>query len=302
MTTVNPVRNIDLKAAGSSSGNVKGRSPLRFLGEGLLWLLMIVMALIEFLPISWLFANSLRDPAVAYNLPPSFFPTEWNWQNYITVISSPQIKFLLFFFNSVKIAAIVTSVTLLTCSLAAFAFGRLRFPGRNMLFFMFLATMMIPGTVVLVPNFIIISRLGWIDSHLALIVPSLTSAFGIFLLRQQFMSLPEALMDAAKIDGAGYLRIFFQIMLPLIGPGLSALGIFTFLGSWNNYMGPLLFLRTPDNYTFPLAIVTLQGYMGSGNRAHVLAGIMISVAPVLAFFLAAQRFIIQGIAVTGLKG
>lgn len=302
MATVNPVRNINLKGTGSSSGSVNGRSPLRFLGEGLLWLLLIIMALIEFMPISWLFANSLRDPAVAYNLPPSFFPTEWQWQNYFTVIGSPQIKFLLFFFNSVKIAAISTAITLLTCSMAAFAFGKLRFPGRNTLFFMFLATMMIPGTVVMVPNFIIISRLGWIDSHLALIVPALTSAFGIFLLRQQFMSLPEALMDAAKIDGAGYARIFFQIMLPLIGPGLSALGIFTFLGSWNNYMGPLLFLRTPDNYTFPLAIVTLQGYMGTGNRAHVLAGIMISVAPVLAFFLAAQRYIIQGIAVTGLKG
>jgi multiple sugar transport system permease protein len=130
----------------------------------------------------------------------------------------------------------------------------------------------------------------------------MTSAFGIFLLRQQFMALPEALMDAAKIDGAGYFRIFFLIMIPLIGPGLSALGIFTFLGSWNNYMGPLLFLRTQDHFTFPLAIVALQGYMGTGNRAHVLAGIMISVAPVLAFFLAAQRYIIQGIAVTGLKG
>jgi multiple sugar transport system permease protein len=141
-----------------------------------------------------------------------------------------------------------------------------------------------------------------LDTHWALILPGLTSAFGIFLLRQQFMSLPEALMDAAKIDGAGFLRIFFQIMLPLIGPGLSALGIFTFLGSWNNFLVPLLYLRSNDKFTFPLAIVTLQGYMGTGNRSQVLAGIMISVAPVLLFFLLAQRFIIQGIAVTGLKG
>jgi multiple sugar transport system permease protein len=260
------------------------------------------MAIIEFAPVSWLFANSLRDPSQAYVLPPSFWPTSFQWQNYLTVINSPQIRFLLFFFNSIKIAVIVTISQLLTCSLASFAFARLKFRGRNALFFMFLATMMVPGTVILIPTFIIIRVLGLMDTHWALILPGLTSAFGIFLLRQQFMSLPEALTDAAKIDGAGFLRIFSQIMLPLIGPGLSALGIFTFLGTWNSFLPPLLYLHTNDKFTFPLAIVVLQGYMGTGNRSQVLAGIMISVAPVLLFFLLAQRFIIQGIAVTGLKG
>jgi multiple sugar transport system permease protein len=274
----------------------KRHSPGYYVGEVILWILLVIMAIIEFAPISWLFANSLRSPSKAFALPPSFWPTAFEWQNYWVVINSPKIKFLLFFWN------IVTFSQLLTCSMASFAFARLQFRGRNALFFMFLATMMVPGTVILVPTFIIISRLGMLDSHWALILPGLTSAFGIFLLRQQFMSLPEALMDAAKIDGAGFLRIFFQIMLPLIGPGLSALGIFTFLGSWNNFMQPLLYLRSNDQFTFPLAIVTLQGYMGTGNRSQVLAGIMISVAPVLLFFLLAQRFIIQGIAVTGLKG
>jgi len=301
MATINPVRRIELQEK-STSGGFKGRSITRYFGTSILWIFLIVMALIEFMPVSWLFANSLRNPAVAYNLPPSFLPTSWQWENYTAVVFSPQIRFLLFFWNSVKIGIITTFFTLLTCSLAAFAFARLKFPGKNILFFLFLATLMIPWTVVMIPNFIIISRLDFIDTHWALVLPALTSAFGIFLLRQQFMSLPEALMDAAKIDGAGYFRIFFLIMLPLIGPGLSALGIFTFLGSWNNYLGPLLYLRTTDNFTFPLAIVTLQGYMGTGNRAHVLAGIMISVAPVLAFFLLAQRYIIQGIAITGLKG
>jgi multiple sugar transport system permease protein len=280
----------------------KKRTPFYYVGEVILWTLLTIMAFIEFAPISWLFANSLRDPSQAYVLPPSFWPTAFEWQNYAAVVNSPQIKFLLFFWNSLKIAGIVTVGTLLTCSLASFAFARLKFPGRNALFFMFLATMMIPGTVILIPTFIIMRNLGLLDNHLALILPSLTSAFGIFLLRQQFMSLPEALMDAAKIDGAGYFRIFFQIMLPQIGPGLSALGILTFLGSWNNFLGPLLYLRSNDKFTFPLAIVTLRGYMGTGNRSQVLAGIMISVAPVLLFFLLAQRFIIQGIAVTGLKG
>ena len=291
-----------LKLEEAKPEEVKRHTPLFYVGEVIVWALLALMALIEFAPVSWLFANSLRDPANAYVLPPSFWPTAFEWQNYYAVITSPQIKFLLFFWNSIKIAVIVTFAQLLTCSMASFAFARLHFRGRNALFFMFLATMMVPGTVILIPTFIIISRLGMLDTHWALILPGLTSAFGIFLLRQQFMSLPEALMDAAKIDGAGFLRIFFQIMLPLIGPGLSALGIFTFLGSWNNFLQALLYLRSNDKMTFPLAIVTLQGYMGTGNRSYVLAGIMISVAPVLIFFLLAQRFIIQGIAVTGLKG
>ncbi len=280
----------------------KKHSPAFYIGEVILWTLLIAMALIEFAPVSWLFANSLRSPSTAFVLPPSFWPTSFEWQNYWVVINSPQIKFLLFFWNSIKIAVIVTFMQLLTCAMASFAFAKMQFRGRNALFFMFLATMMVPGTVILIPTFIIMSRLNLLDSHWALILPALTSAFGIFLLRQQFMSLPEALMDAAKIDGAGIFRIFFQIMLPLIGPGLSALGIFVFLGSWNNFFAALLYLRSNDKFTFPLAIVTLQGYMGTGNRSQVLAGIMISVAPVLIFFLLAQRFIIQGIAVTGLKG
>jgi multiple sugar transport system permease protein len=300
MATLQSINRLDLDR--KPEDTFKKRSPLDFLVEALLWIPLIIMALIEFLPISWLFANSLRSPSEAFKLPPSFWPTDFQWSNYLAVINSPNINFPLFFVNSLKIAVIVTVATILTCSLAAFAFSRLRFPGRNALFFLFLATMMVPGTVVLIPTFIIMSRLGLIDSHWALILPGLTSAFGIFMLRQQFMSIPEALMDAAKIDGAGYVRIFFQIMLPLVGPGLSALGIITFLGSWNNLMMPLLYLRTNDKFTFPLAIVVLQGYMGSGNRAHVLAGIMISVAPVLLFFLLAQRFIIQGFTVSGLKG
>jgi multiple sugar transport system permease protein len=299
--TIQNLRQVNLEVKPKDEG-FKKRTPLSYVGNVILWGLLVFMAIVEFAPISWLFANSLRDPKVAYNLPPSFWPTDFQWINYWNVVNSPSINFMLFFVNSIKIASIVTIGTLLTCSLAAFAFSRLRFPGRDALFFIFLSTMMIPGTVLLIPTFILISRMGLIDNHLALILPGLTSAFGIFLLRQQFMSLPEALMDAAKIDGAGFIRIFFQIMLPLVGPGLSALGILTFLGAWNSLLGPLLYLRSNDNFTFPLAIVVLQGYMGTGNRAQVLAGIMISVAPVLTFFLLAQRFIIQGIAISGIKG
>lgn len=274
---------------------------LYYIGEVILWTFLIAMAIIEFAPVSWILATSLRNPSESFNLPPSFWPTSFHWQNYVAVIQSPSIRFLLFFWNSLKIALLVTGTQLLTCSMAAFAFARLRFPGRDLLFSVFLASMMVPGTVILIPIFILIRLLGLIDSHWALILPATTSAFGVFLIRQQFMILPGELVDAAKIDGASFGRIYWQVLLPLIGPGLSALGIFTFLASWNNFLGPLLFLRSWENYTFPLAIIQLQGHMGTGNRAHVLAGVMISIFPTLLFFLFAQRYVIRGIALTGLK-
>lgn len=279
-----------------------GRSPWFYLGEGVIWIFLIGVAIIEIAPISWLFSTSLREPATSFDLPPDFLPTAFQWQNYLAVINSPDIDFLLFFWNSLKIAAATTFTQLLTCSMAAFSFARLRYPGRNTLFFVFLATMMIPGTVILIPTFILMRSLKLLDTHWALILPAMTSTFGVFLLRQQFMTLPEELVEAARMDGAGFFRIYGQILLPLIGPGLSALGIFTFLGSWNSFMGPLLYLRSWEKYTYPLAIATLQGYMGTGNRAHVLAAVMIGIFPILVFFLIAQRYVIQGIAVTGLKG
>jgi multiple sugar transport system permease protein len=278
------------------------RSVSFYLGELLIWTFLVVMAIIEFAPISWIFATSLRSPAESFNLPPDFWPTAFNWQNYVAVVASPKINFLGFFWNSLKIALAITALQLITCSMAGFSFARLRYPGRDFLFFLFLSSLMVPATVIMIPTFILIKSLGLIDTHWALILPATTSAFGVFLMRQAFMTIPGELMDAAKIDGASYFRTYWQVLMPLVGPALSALGIFTFLGSWNNFIGPLLFLRSWDNYTFPIAIVMLNDYMGTGNRAHVLAGVMISIFPVLLFFLLAQRFVIRGIAVTGLKG
>lgn len=280
----------------------EGRPFLLYVGEAILWALLIGIAMIEIAPISWMFSTSLRDPKNSFDLPPDFWPTAFHWQNYLAVINSPDIEFLLFFWNSLKIALIVTAAQLITCSMAGFAFGRLRFRGRDFTFGLFLASLMVPGTVTLIPSFILIRQLNLMDTHWALILPGITSAFGVFLLRQHFKSLPQELIDAAKIDGAGYFRVYWQILLPLTGPALSALGIFTFLGAWNNFVGPLLFLRSWENYTFPIAIATLRGYMGSGNQSEVLAGIMISIFPILVVFLLAQRWIVQGAAITGMKG
>jgi multiple sugar transport system permease protein len=267
------------------------------------WFFLLIVAAIELLPIMWTFATSMRPFGGSFKLPPDFFPTVWNFENYWAVLTSKLVPLPLFVFNSLKVSVITTLGQLITCSMAAYAFARLRFWGRDFIFFLFLASMMIPGTVTIIPLYIIISKAGWMNSHTALIAPAITSAFGVFLLRQFFMTLPSELVDAAKIDGAGFFRIFWSVMLPLVGPGLSSLAVFTFLGSWNSFYSPLLFLQSRDKYTLPLGLVT----MGSGraelkNPAYLLAGIVISIVPVLVIFLLAQRYVIRGIALTGIKG
>jgi multiple sugar transport system permease protein len=186
--------------------------------------------------------------------------------------------------------------------MAAFAFARLRFPGRNLLFILLLASLMVPGQVTIIPVFIIMRQLGLVDTHWALILPGLTSAFGVFLLRQFFLTLPQDLIDAAKIDGAGPWTTFTRIALPLAGPALSALTILTFNATWNNYFYPLIFLNTWEKFTLPLGITALQGYMASGNASVVMACVAMTILPVLVLFLLAQRWFIQGVTQTGLKG
>ena len=298
MTTTRRTDGLLLRATRKASS----RSPWFYASGGVVFLLLFFMAALEMLPIMWMFSTSLRPPFESFNLPPDFFPTGWRWENYLAVLRSESINYPLFFLNSLKIASVTTGAQLLFCSMAAFAFARLRFRGRDALFFLFLASMMVPGQVTLIPLFIIIRNLGLIDSHWALILPVLSSAFGVFLLRQYFLTLPSELMDSAKIDGAGFFRIYWRIMLPLIGPGLSALGIFTFLGAWNNFFSPLLFLRSWDKLTLPIALVILRGRFGEGSRSEVLASIMLSILPVLIVFLFAQRFVLKGIALTGTKG
>lgn len=275
--------------------------------EAVLALVLVSAAIAELSPIMWMFSTSLRTPTEFFSLPPDLLPTSWHWENYEAVLSSSRLQYPLLFANSLKIAVIVTAAQLLTCSMAGFAFARLRFHGRDFLFFLFLASMMVPLQVIIVPLFIVMRVLHTIDSHWALILPAMTSAFGVFLLRQYFATLPRELSDAAKIDGAGFFRIYWSIMLPMVGPGLSALGVFTFLESWNNFFGPLLFLRSWQKLTLPIAILSWQmepreGYVGACNSAEVLAAIMLSILPVLLIFLVTQRFVLKGIALTGLKG
>jgi multiple sugar transport system permease protein len=263
--------------------------------------LLGVIAVLVFLPFLWMFSTSLRPAFESYDLPPAWLPTKWDWSNYTAVFNS-NVPVWDFAYNSVKITAIVLVAQLITCSMAGFAFARLRFPLRNTLFILLLASLMVPNQVTIIPLFILMRKLGLIDNHWSLILPGLTSAFGVFLMRQFFMTIPQDLTDAAKVDGAGPWTTFRQIALPLAGPSLAALAIINVQTTWNAYFYPLIFLNTWEKMTLPLGITALRGYMGGGSPSVVMAAVTMSILPLLLLFLIAQRWFITGITQTGLKG
>jgi multiple sugar transport system permease protein len=253
------------------------------------------------IPLIFMFSSSLRPLGDAYKLPPAWFPTQFQYENYLTVLNH-RVPFFDFALNSTKITFWVTLGRLVTGSMAAFAFARLRFPGRNVLFILLLASLMVPIQVTIIPIFLMMSKFKLVDNHLALILPGLTSAFGVFLLRQFFMTMPEELFDAARIDGAGPWRLYWNIAIPQAGPALAALTIITFNQSWNDYFTPLIFINTWENMTLPLGISALKGRLESGNPSVVMAAVALAILPVLILFLAAQRYFIEGVTMSGIKG
>ncbi len=260
-----------------------------------------VGAILMMLPFLWMFSTSLRPIQESFKLPPAWFPTEFHFETYSAVFTS-SVPLVAFALNSVKVTFFVTLGQLITCSMAGYAFARLRFPFRNTLFLLLLASLMVPGQVTIIPVFIIMKELGLIDNHLSIILPFLTSAFGVFLLRQFFLTLPQDLIDAAKIDGAGPWTTFIRVAIPLAGPSLAALTIITFNGTWNNYFYPLIFLNTWEKMTLPLGITALRGYLASNSASVVMAAVSLAILPVLLIFLVAQNWFIAGITRTGIKG
>ena len=286
------------ETAGAWNGRVR-RAPTAWLDRSIVLGLLLGGALMM-LPFAWMFSTSWRLARDSFSLPPQWLPTAWRIENYREVLDN--IPFVAFVLNSLKVSVLITMGQLVTCSLAAYAFGRLRFPGRDTLFLVFLSQLMVPQQVTIIPVFILIRVLGLLDTHWALIIPALVSAFGTFLLRQFFLTIPHELEEAARVDGAGYVRTFLQIILPLAGPGLSTLAIFTFNFHWNEFFRPLLFLSSWERMTLPVGLTILRGYLGTGNISAIMAGISLAVLPVLLLFLLAQRYLIEGITLTGLKG
>lgn len=261
--------------------------------------ILTVGAVVVMFPFVWMILTSLKNIFEAIAVPPIFFPKEWLWRNYVDAWNAA--PFPRYFANTLFIAVATTGGMLLTSVPAAYAFARMRFPGRNALFLLFLATMMIPAEVTLIPNYITVFRLGWMDKYPALIVPFIADVFGIFLLRQFFMSVPDDLHDAAKLDGCGHGRFLWYVALPLSVPALITVGIFQFLGSYNALLWPLLVTQSPNMRPIQVGLTVFQSENQTDVNLQAAASAFITL-PVILLYLAAQRRFIEGIARSGLKG
>jgi multiple sugar transport system permease protein len=269
------------------------------LGNWLLAAFLVPTAILMLMPFVWMLSTSLKSAGAVFEYPPSFIPDPFRWDNYTRLFEV--LPFARFFLNSVIVAGSVTILAVATSAMAAYAFARLHFPGRDTLFIGYLATLMIPAQVVIIPNFILLRNLGWIDTYQALILPAAFSAFGTFLLRQNFLTIPGELEDAAVVDGASHWQIFTRVILPLSGPALSALAIFTFLFNWNSFLYPLVVTNSTAMSTLTVGLNTLQGQYNTAWTL-LMAGSVLALVPVLTVFLFAQRYFIKGITLTGIGG
>lgn len=265
-----------------------------------LWLVVMGGALMMAVPFLWMVATSLKTDAEAFAFPPRALSAAAQWGNYPEAWSIA--PFARFFFNSAVVSVSVTVGSLLLNSLAAFGFAKYPFRGRNVLFLSLLATMMIPAQVTMIPGFLLLKQLAWLDTYSGLIVPGLASAFGIFFMRQAMLTIPDEFLDAARIDGATEPAIFFRVALPLVRPALATLAVFTFLGVWNDFLGPLIVIKSEEMKTLPLAISALSAGHYVMSWPLLMAGASFVVVPVLVVYLLAQRHFVDGIAAGGLKG
>jgi multiple sugar transport system permease protein len=262
-------------------------------------LVLLPVALLMIVPLLWMFVTSVETLSETRHFPPILVPSGVQLGNYTEVLRDA--PFARWFLNTVIVTVAVVLGNLLLCSLAGYAFARIKFFGREVVFLLVLATLMIPFQVIIIPTFVIVRELGMIDTLWALIVPNLANAFGIFLLRQFFRTLPVELEEAARIDGASRLGVLFKIVLPLSGPALATLAVIMFLWTWNDFLWPLVTIYNPNNMTIQLGLTTFQGAHQSNTNLLMAANVM-SMVPVLVLFFVAQRYFIRGIATTGLKG
>ncbi|MFB5662341.1 carbohydrate ABC transporter permease [Alteribacillus sp. HJP-4] len=266
----------------------------------LLHLIIIIGAIVMAAPFIWMVTSSFKTLDQMFAVPPEFIPRPIVWTNFIESLQA--LPFGRAYFNSFYITTIIVLAQMITASMAAYAFAKIKFPGNNVLFVFFLATMMIPIQVTIIPLYLIMSSLGLLDNHLSIILPNaLFNALGVFLLRQFMMTIPDSMEEAAIVDGANPLQIYWKIMLPLVRPPLAAFGIFAFVSMWNNFLQPLVFLYSTELATVPLMLQFFSSQYAT-NWPQMMAGATISVLPVLIVYIIAQKQIIEGIALTGTKG
>lgn len=258
---------------------------------------LIAGALVMFFPFLWTLSTSI-SPGAGLDATPQLIPDDPSFSAYRTLFA--ELPFARIIANSLGLAVVTALLQLVTSSLAAYAFSRLPFRGRGLVFALYLATMMIPIQVLIVPLFVQMRDLGLVDTYLGVLLPGVASAFGVFLLRQAMNAVPRELDEAATLDGAGHFRIFGTVVLPLVGPALATLAVFSFMNSWNSFLWPLIILRSAELQTLPLALAGLQGQYTT-QWDVMMAGSVVSILPMLAIYLFAQRYVIQGVASSGIK-
>ncbi|MEU7874012.1 carbohydrate ABC transporter permease [Dactylosporangium sp. NPDC049140] len=272
----------------------------RILARAATFTILVVAAVAISAPFLWVFRGAFSaSDAELYRLPPTFDPDNVTTANFGKV--TDQVPYFRFFLNSIIVSTTITVAQLVTCSTAGYAFARLRFRGKGVLFAVVIGSLMIPIQVTIVPLFLVMSKLQLTNTLWALILPGIFSAFGIFLLRQHFLALPYELEEAAKLDGAGHLRTFVRVILPLSGPSIATLGILCFTYWWNDLLLPLVMISDTGRQTLPVGLVLLAGRFSTGSLGTIAAGIAMAIVPVLVVFIVAQRYIVQSIASSGLK-
>jgi multiple sugar transport system permease protein len=250
------------------------------------------------LPFFWMVMTSLKAESEVLRMPPQWIPKDWQWINYVKAWNVA--PFGRYFFNSFVIAIITTIGEVITAILAAYAFAKMRFFGKNLIFAVLLGTLMIPGEMLLIPNYVTITRLGWYNRYEALIIPWLASVFAIFLLRQFFRSIPDELQDAARIDGCSRIRFLWQIVVPLSKPAIMTVGLLKFLGSWNAFLWVLIMTSSESMRTVPVGLSLFSSEVGTAYE-QLMAASVLAIIPVLILFLFTQKQFIQGVARTGIK-
>jgi ABC-type glycerol-3-phosphate transport system permease component len=272
---------------------------LRQLASGLaLYGILVLVGLFMILPFIWMLSTSFKPQSEIFTRPPIILSPNMSLDGYHYIVERGVWRSLL---NTFVIAGGFTVVSLFFCALGGFGFAKYRFPARNLLFMILLATMMIPSAVTMVPSYIIMRDLGWINTFWPLIIPGAANAFGIFFMRQYISTISDELLDAARIDGCSEFRVFWRVVAPIASPGLVSLGLIFFMSAWNNYLGPLIYLKSPENFTLPLMMMTMQGPPGYSAYREFMGIAVISVLPLMTIFLIFQRRFVEGITAGALK-
>lgn len=267
--------------------------------HSLLFVILLVIGLTMLVPFFWTLSSSFKYDREIFEYPIKWIPEVFRWSNYQEVWT--RVNFLTYYLNTIKLSIIVTLGQVITCSLAAYSFAKMDYPGRDKIFLCYLATMMVPWHAIMIPQFIIIKNMGFYDSHWSIILMNLFSAFGVFLLRQFMLGIPMELSEAARIDGCGELKIYSQIIMPMCKPGLATLVVFTFNFMWNDYMGPMIYLNTDKLKTIQIGLAAFQTEYGA-EYGLIMAGTVCSLLPMVLIYCVAQKYLIEGIAFSGLKG